>query len=489
MSSSPNRIVKNTFFHYGVFGVIGGAVNMLGFLSASMAATTQRFMSYSEGTGNLEDKRQVFNVSVILHFIIAICACLLLCSFSYLFFDKIINVPVERLYAAKVVYYSMVFSVTVTVLSVPYDAVINSHENMLYYSIVGIIDSFVKLIIAIYIATSVSGDKLIVYGILMAVLSIVVMIVMQIYCHKYYSECVFKPLTYFSKKKLKQMSSFASWKLSTQFTSMVGNYGAGLLMNHYFGAVINAAISIASQVISQLQSFSNNMIKAVNPAIVKSEGENNRESMLQVSMYSCKYSFLIFAIFAAPALVCLDKLLVWWLVDVPQWAYLMTLVGILRSLNECLLLPLETSIGATGKIRGNSFYSSLINIFPLLLLVILFYIGYSPMAYIVVSFSVWGIIYELKTVYFAKKVCRLNIKIFFNEYIKKPYITFLFSVAWGLLVRFLLGDNILSICTTIICVLGVFISLVYFYVMGMTEKKYAKNVVKNICYKINGEYK
>ena len=501
MSSSPNRIVKNTFFlygkmlitifftlyttrlvlkslgvvDYGVFGVIGGAVNMLGFLSASMAATTQRFMSYSEGNGNLEDKRQVFNVSVILHFIIAICACLLLCSFSYLFFDKIINVPVERLYAAKVVYYSMVFSVTVTVLSVPYDAVINSHENMLYYSIVGIIDSFVKLIIAIYIATSVSGDKLIVYGILMAVLSIVVMIVMQIYCHKYYSECVFKPLTYFSKKKLKQMSSFASWKLSTQFTSMVGNYGAGLLMNHYFGAVINAAISIASQVISQLQSFSNNMIKAVNPAIVKSEGENNRESMLQVSMYSCKYSFLIFAIFAAPALVCLDKLLVWWLVDVPQWAYLMTLVGILRSLNECLLLPLETSIGATGKIRGNSFYSSLINIFPL--------------AYIVVSFSVWGIIYELKTVYFAKKVCRLNIKIFFNEYIKKPYITFLFSVAWGLLVRFLLGDNILSICTTIICVLGVFISLVYFYVMGMTEKKYAKNVVKNICYKINGEYK
>ena len=187
--------------------------------------------------------------------------------------------------------------------------------------------------------------------------------------------------------------------------------------------------------------------------------------------------------------MCLDKLLVWWLVDVPQWAYLMTLVGILRSLNECLLLPLETSIGATGKIRGNSFYSSLINIFPLLLLVILFYIGYSPMAYIVVSFSVWGIIYELKTVYFAKKVCRLNIKIFFNEYIKKPYITFLFSVAWGLLVRFLLGDNILSICTTIICVLGVFISLVYFYVMGMTEKKYAKNVVKNICYKINGEYK
>lgn len=515
MSRNPNKIVKNTFFlygkmcvtifftlyttrlvlkslgvvDYGIFGVIGGAVNMLGFLSASMAATTQRFMSYSEGSGNFEDKKQVFNVSMMLHFIIAVCACILLCSFSYLFFDKIINIPIERLYAAKVVYYSMVFSVVIAVLSVPYDAVINSHENMLYYSIVGIIDSFGKLTIAVYITTFVSGDKLIVYGILMAALSIAVMMAMQIYCHKHYPECVFKPVTYFSKKKMKQMASFASWKLSTQFTSMVGNYGAGLLMNHYFGAVINAAISIASQVISQLQAFSNNMIKAVNPVIVKSEGENNRENMLQVSMYSCKYSFLIFALFAAPALVCLDKLLVWWLVNVPQWAYLMTLVGILRTLNECLLLPLETSIGATGKIKGNSFYSSLINMFPLLLLILLFYMGYSPMAYIVVSFLVWGIIYELKTVYFARKICRLNIRTFFNGYVKRPYITFLFSVALGVLVRFLLGNSTLSIWITIIIVLIVFIFCVWFFVMEMIEKEYVKNMVKYFYCKINREYK
>lgn len=129
MSSNPNKIVKNTSFlygkmcitifftfyttrlvlqslgvvDYGIFGVVGGAVNMLGFLSASMAATTQRFMSFFEGSGNFEDKKQIFNVSIVLHIIIAVCAGLLLYVFSYLFFEKIINVPVERLYAAKVV--------------------------------------------------------------------------------------------------------------------------------------------------------------------------------------------------------------------------------------------------------------------------------------------------------------------------------------------------------------------------------------------------
>lgn len=514
MSSTPNKIVKNTVFlygkmcitifitlyttrlilkslgviDYGIFGVIGGAANMLGFFSASMAATTQRFMSYFEGYGNLEDKKKVFNVSIILHIIIALCAGLILYAFSDLFFSKIINIPIERIYAARVVYYSMIFSIMITVISVPYDAVINSHENMLYYSIVGIIESLGKLIIAIYIITFASGDKLVIYGILTVILSIAVMLSMKIYCNKHYTECVFKPTIYFSKRTLKKMLGFASWKLSSQFTSMVGNYGIGLLMNHYFGAVINAAISVASQVIAQLQAFSNNMIKAVNPAIVKLEGENNRGNMLEVSMYSCKYSFLVFALFAAPALVCLDKLLVWWLVDVPDWAYLMTLVGIVRSLNECLLLPLETSIGATGKIKGNSFYSSLINIFPLLILVLLFYIGYSPMAYVVVSFVVWGILYELKTIYYAKKICQLNIRIFFNGYIKRPYITFLLSVIWGILVRFLLGNNILSICITIFSVLIVFTSCVWFFVMERTENEYAKSVLKNICNKMNRKY-
>ena len=126
MSRNPNKIVKNTFFLYGKMCI-----------TIFFTLYTTRLVLKSLGVvdyGIFGDKKQVFNVSMMLHFIIAVCACILLCSFSYLFFDKIINIPIERLYAAKVVYYSMVFSVVITVLSVPYDAVINSHENMLFNS-------------------------------------------------------------------------------------------------------------------------------------------------------------------------------------------------------------------------------------------------------------------------------------------------------------------------------------------------------------------
>lgn len=512
MNNSSNIILKNTFFlygkmcltiflnflstrivlqslgviDYGIFGVIGGAINMLGFLSASMAATTQRFMSYSEGIGNLEEKKQFFNVSVILHALIALCAIFLLCGFSPLLFDTIINIPQERVYAAKIVYVCMVFSVAMTVLTAPYDAVINSHENMLYYAVVGVAESIGKFLVALYISMVPIPNRLIVYGILTAGLSILVMIAMRIYCHMCYAECQFNPFVYFSKQKMKEMTRFASYKLYAQITSMVGNFGLGLLTNHYFGAAINAATSIASQTVAYLQSFSNNMMKAVNPVIVKSEGDNNRNNMLVVSMYSCKYSFLILAVFSAPVLVFLDKILELWLVNVPEWAYLMSFFAIVRALNECMFLPLETSIGAVGNIKGNSLWSSIINILPLFILFILFYYGFSPMAYIVVSLILWGFVYELKTLWFAKKVCGLRVITFLNKYVKGPYSAFCASVLFGIIIRSLIGDSsILVLFLALLLVVIFFSTLVWLFVMNASEKEYAKIALKKITNKIN----
>ena len=59
---------------------------MLGFLNISMASATQRFMSYTEGSGNYEKKTVIFNVSILLHFIVAIVAGIALIINGYSFF-------------------------------------------------------------------------------------------------------------------------------------------------------------------------------------------------------------------------------------------------------------------------------------------------------------------------------------------------------------------------------------------------------------------
>lgn len=93
----------------------------------------------------------------------------------------------------------MVVSTMFTIISVPYDAAINAHENMFYYSIVGILESVLKLVIALYVVYTLY-DKLITYGLLMALLSIFLLIIKQAYCQIKYDECKYRISGYVSKK-------------------------------------------------------------------------------------------------------------------------------------------------------------------------------------------------------------------------------------------------------------------------------------------------
>lgn len=193
---------------FGIFNIIGGAIVMLGFLNSTMANATQRFMSYAEGKGDLLKKRQIFNVSFILHVGVAILTGLILLVAMYPFFNGVLNIPEERVLAAKIIYLSAMVSTLLTIVNVPYDAVMNAHENMLYYSLIGIFECILKLAVA-YACVYTSNDKLIVYGVLMALIPLVTLTIMKFYCHHKYNECVFDIKKYWDNDLLKQITSFS----------------------------------------------------------------------------------------------------------------------------------------------------------------------------------------------------------------------------------------------------------------------------------------
>jgi O-antigen/teichoic acid export membrane protein len=270
ISLYTTRLILNSLGanDYGVFNIVGGSIAMLGFLNASMASATQRFMSYAEGAGNIEKLISIFNVSMVLHFLIALIMGAVLLGIGYFLFNGVLNIPSDRISAAKMVYYFMIVSTMFTVMTVPYDAVLNAHENMLYYSIIGIVQALLKLGVA-YVVILTTVDKLIIYGLLMAMISLIIMMLMRVYCHRKYTECRISPKKYFQKNLMKEMTGFAGWSFMGTSTSMLGNYGFSIVLNHFFGSVLNAADGIAGQLNGQLLVFSNTMMKALNPAIVK----------------------------------------------------------------------------------------------------------------------------------------------------------------------------------------------------------------------------
>lgn len=135
-------------------------------------------------------------------------------------------------------------------MTVPYDAVLNAHENMLYYSIVGIIESLLKLTVALVVVNTL-GDKLVLYGILMAIIPLITMVIMRVYCHHNYTECVIAPKQHWDKKLMKEMTGFAGWSLMGSTSSMISQYGLSIILNNFFGVILNAAQGIANQISGQ----------------------------------------------------------------------------------------------------------------------------------------------------------------------------------------------------------------------------------------------
>ena len=94
-------------------------------------------------------------------------------------FEWFLNIPDEKIFAAKVVFQFMVVTALVTIVSVPFDAIINSHENLLFLSIVSVCISLSTLGIALLLFAY-KGNRLIFYGFLMMLVQIAARIIKQI---------------------------------------------------------------------------------------------------------------------------------------------------------------------------------------------------------------------------------------------------------------------------------------------------------------------
>jgi O-antigen/teichoic acid export membrane protein len=478
ISLYTTRLILNSLGEsdFGIFNIVGGAIAMLGFLNVAMASATQRFMSYSEGESNKEKQKHIFNISVVLHCGIALLLGVVLLGAGYFFFNGILNIPAERIYAARMIYYFMIVSTMFTVMTVPYDAVLNAHENMLYYAIVGIIESVLRLAVALVVVYTMS-DKLIVYGALMAGISLLVMIIMRAYCHKKYEECVFKPKTYYDKALMKEMTGFAGWNFIGTSSSMVGQYGLGIVLNHFFGTILNAAQGVANQLCGQLQVFSNTMLKALNPVITKSEGAGNRSLMLQISMTGCKFSFFLLAFFAIPFLVDADYIMLLWLKNVPDWGVMFFRFQVVRTLIEQVTIVLDTSISAQGDIVGLNKVKCILNILPVVFTAVLFHLGYSPYYMYIIWIFCWGILGGGTNIFYARIKCNLSIRKYLHEVLKPCFLLFFIVFGVSFIPYIILPVGIIRFSCIAITSILCFLLLLWFCFLNKAEKQIIRSFV------------
>ena len=409
------RIVLQTLgvIDYGIYNVVAGSIAILGFFRNSLATTMQRYLNHYQGENNFRKQKQVFNIGVVFHWVVALALVVLFAGFAYFLFNGILNIPEERVTAAEWVYVCLIINTFLTVVTAPYEATITAHENMLFYSVVGIVESAMKLAVALAIMHTV-GDKLVVYAILMMIIPFFETMMMRIYCKRKYAECIFHPKKEWDAPLAKDMLRFAGWSLVGSSTNIVSNQGANLALNHFFGAAINAVAGIANQIQGALAVLLKGLLKSLTPVVFKTEGTGDVKNMLRISMLGCKYSTLLFAFLAVPVFVYTPFLLRIWLVEVPEWSVLFVRLQLIRAFIEQLYGSMKYSLNATNNVKELNILSSIFNLAPVVILILLYSIGAQPYWHYIVMIVVMVLGTCVAVLYLCMKYCHLQI----SDYLK-----------------------------------------------------------------------
>jgi O-antigen/teichoic acid export membrane protein len=493
---SANRVVKNTGFLYvkilitifislystrlilnalgevnfGIFNLVGGVIGMLYFINGAMIIATQRYLSFYLGAGDIKKLKAVFSSSVILHLIIGSIVVILLEVAGLFLFNGSLNIPPDRIGTAKIVFHFMVVSTFFTINAVPFDASINSHENMLFDALLGILESLLKLGIAVCLLSTLY-DKLILYGLLTAGLTIVIRIIKSIYCFRKYEECRTPIKSNINIPLLKEMILFAGWSLFGLFVYVLRNQGMAILLNLFYGVVVNAAYGIANQVNSNIGSFSSNMLRAINPQIVKSEGAGDRDRMLRLSVLACKMSFFLLAFFAIPFIIEMPFVLHIWLKNVPENTVIFCQLILLWGLMQLITTGLMTAITAVGDIKVYQIVVGAFQLLNLPLAYILIKLGL-PAYFVFVSSIFLEFIAGGLKIHFAQKITGLNVKDFIINTLLKSFLTVSLVFLFALPARFLLQQSFFR--AFLVGVITTLTLLIFCKYIALTSTEYNK---------------
>lgn len=268
VSLYTSRVVLQTLgiSDYGLYNVVGGVVTMFTFINGTLATGTQRFLTFELGANNKEKLHKVFNTAMALHELLALVLFLLVETVGLWFLYNKMNIEPGRMDAAFWVFQFSCITMLINVIQVPYISSIISHEKMDIYAYMSIFDVVMKLLI-VFLIQVVDYDKLILYGFLYLIVNCISALIYNVYCRRLFEEC--KISRVFDKKIFKEMMNFSGWNIFGCASVTFQGEGVNILLNMFFGTVVNAARGIAFQVNAIVVQFVGNFQMAVNPQIVK----------------------------------------------------------------------------------------------------------------------------------------------------------------------------------------------------------------------------
>ncbi|MDO9185599.1 MAG: hypothetical protein Q7W13_06280 [Bacteroidia bacterium] len=450
---------------FGLYSVVGGIVIMANILTPALVSTTFRYLAFEIGRENLNSANKVFNIGIILHIIFALVLFIFAETFGRYYIYNKLNIPIERLGDAMFVFHFSVLAIIFSIFSSPYQALIAAHEKFTVSAIIEIVSVILRLAIAIILFYYL-GNRLRIYALLMAVSMAIPAILYMLYCYRKFTAIVLWNFQH-EKSKYTEMLRFSGWMLLGGSASVGQVQGAALIINLFFGTILNASFGLANSINSIVLVFSKNLGQAAIPQITKSYSSGNTDRTMQIVCYISKYSFFLMLLPALPLLLETDFILKLWLKNVPEYTSIFCQLMIINALVNCLGAGIPTVIQAVGKIKYFQIIGSTISLLSLPIAYLFFKYGY-PSFSILIVYIVSTFINVIVSQIILKKLINFDVKTFMKiAYLKIVYVVILVSPLF--FIRNLYPDNITRfLFLSIVSVIWFFIAV---YIVGINTKE------------------
>lgn len=387
---------------YGIWNLIYGAVVAFTFISSPLATATQRFFNYDQGTGS-NNENKIFLSGLLFSFVIALLIVLVLETGGLWFVFNCLEYPDNLRHSVSVIYQCCVLILFISFLKLPFEALVLSHERFFFYAIVSSVEAILLLLSILLIHHFNFSSPLILYGYSASAVSILLILIYIFYCRQNFSQI--NHFTRLDKVLFKELFTFSGWNLFGSFASMISNQGLNVLLNIFYGVVVNAAYGICMQVGGAFALLSNNLIKAANPRIVKLYAENEIAGMMRITSSISKFSFLL--IFAIGFIIMnfISVILSIWIgPGYPPYTAVFCVLVIVQVLIVSLALPIDTVMLATGKIRSYQIALSCVISLHFFLSLLFLSLGCRPSTVLLIKCIVEVMVLSVRLIYLKRKI-------------------------------------------------------------------------------------
>lgn len=446
---------------YGLNDLVSGTVTVLSFVSGTLTSATQRFFSFELGRKKQERLRSIFSVNLILYTGVAFLLLLLLETIGLWLVNNRLTIPSTRFDAVVVNFHFAVLSFFFTVLRTPFIAIIIAHEDMHLFAGISIVEVFLKLGAVIILQFVIlPTDKLILYGGLICLVSVIIAAAYITICSVKYEECQYRKL-YWNGSVARHLLGFTGWTLFGQISTVFRTQAVTIIVNQYFSPVILASQSIAKNVSGAVNSFAANFNTSLYPPIIKYYASEELHQMYNLVYNGSKICFFLLWVLALPLMLEMEVVLSLWLGEVPPFLVLFANLSIIEALIQAFSLPLTTAARAPGKMRMYELSLGVVQISIFVATLIAFHYGASAYSMYVVAIAANVVLFFLR-LYIVEKLTGLPLVRFLEKVMVPSLIVVALSASLSIMVQMILPLGLLDAIIVIISSLVINGLCIYF---------------------------